>query len=602
MSKVFISYSSKDKKWVVEWLLPRLEAAGIQVYIDFRDFKIGTPYDENERQAVEICDKVLLVITPDWLRERWYVFQSVVWEFVVKQKDKLKFLPLKLKESELPKSLAKITYADFTIKDNRDTVMELLLNQLGTTRPVAPEETTITSPAISLLPISLKRFKLSNIKCFKELELSFIQDNNPRPWSLLVGDNGVGKTTILHAIILCSLGPELASKIVAKPQHMLRVGAEQGYMEATFEASFQSKKGKAAEDVTIRLEIEKGSRTFNINKKSMNPQVQRFLDARKRTDIEDWFAAGYGAVRNLLFTDEPSKIAHQDPVIERVESLFDPTKLLIDPASMYRFITGDTSPFREMGAPPKLNPQTVNHIQEILDRLLPMVSLQNPNGSGNLETPFGKVPISELSEGYKSMLSWLAHLIMHLLASVQWTGNIREIRGIVLIDEVDLHLHPSWQQQVIPMLKESFPNLQFIGSTHSPMTAGGADDGDLILLDYREGNIKARQDLPSIKGWRADQILTGPLFNLESSRDLFTQKKLEEYTRLLESPKLSAKQKQQLRQLEESLGQTLPGSGETPLQREAFRMIEESMHQFLEKQTADKKKQLLDQIKQQLKQ
>jgi hypothetical protein len=134
------------------------------------------------------------------------------------------------------------------------------------------------------------------------------------------------------------------------------------------------------------------------------------------------------------------------------------------------------------------------------------------------------------------------------------------------------------------------------------MTAGGANDGDIILLDYHEGKIDIRQDLPSIKGWRADQILTGPLFGLESTRDLSTQQKLEQYTQLLESAELTPQQEKKLRELEKELGSLIPSAGETETQREAFRMIEETMQAYLEKQTPAKKRKLLDELKRQLKQ
>ncbi len=453
-------------------------------------------------------------------------------------------------------------------------------------------------------PITIKRLTLHNIKCFRHVTLTFENGCGSPSWTLLVGDNGVGKTTILHCITLCALGPELASKIIPLPQNMLRVGTQKGYMEAVFEAQIQSVSDNTKPgELVIRLNIEKGSRTFDIEIDDKNPNaghVKDFIYARKRTDFEGWFVAGYGAVRNLLFTDEPSKISQQDPVIDRVESLFDPTKLLIDPSSLYRFLSGDSSPFKEMGAPAKLNPQTTRHIRELLDKLLPMISFREPNGTGNLETPFGKVPISELSEGYKSMLSWLAHLIMHLLAAVKWDGDINDIKGIVLIDEVDLHLHPAWQQKVIPWLRESFPNLQFIGCTHSPMTAGGTDDGDIILLEQQEEEIVIKQDLPSIKGWRADQILTGPLFGLESSRDLTTRRLIDEYKELIAKSELSEGEVERLQELESTLSEEIPSSGETEVQREAFRLIEETMEAYFNKQTPEKKKQLLDEIKRQL--
>lgn len=451
-------------------------------------------------------------------------------------------------------------------------------------------------------PIILKSLILHNIKCFKHAELSFSSDRRKGSWTLLVGNNGVGKTTILHCIALCCLGPELASKIVSLPQNMLRIGETKGYMEAVFEVMVgYTEDDNIMEELVVRLNIEKGSRTFEVDINTIDAPLQRFIDSRKRTDFEGWFVAGYGAVRNLLFTEEPSKISQKDPVIDRLESLFDPTKLLIDPSSLYRFITGDASPFKEMGAPAKLNSQITRHITGLLDKLLPMPSFREPNGTGNLKTPFGKVPISELSEGYKSMLSWLAHLIMYLLAAVKWNGDINDIKGIVLIDEVDLHLHPAWQQKVIPWLRESFPNLQFIGCTHSPMTAGGADDGDIILLEQQEEEIVVKQDLPSIKGWRADQILTGPLFGLESSRDLTTRRLIDEYEKLIGKSKLSKEDEERLQYLESTLSELIPSSGETEVQREAFRLIEETMEAYFNKQTPEKKEQLLKEIKRQLK-
>lgn len=453
------------------------------------------------------------------------------------------------------------------------------------------------------LPIRLKRLKLHNIKCFKDVELSFLEKEKSRTWTLLVGDNGVGKTTILQSIALCSLGPELAQGI-SGPQNMLRIGEDEGYIEAEFDAPLNDDASASSPaPIGIRLIIKKGSRTFEIDKGGAPANIEnaaKFIDKRRRTDFEGWFVAGYGPVRNLLFTDEPFKISQQDTVIDRIESLFNPTKLLVDPLSLYRFLSGDSSPFNAMGAPNELNRETTRYIQELLVKLLPRISFNGSVAQGTMETSFGRVPITELSEGYKSMLSWLAHLMIHLLRAVHWEGNINDIKGIVLIDELDLHLHPGWQQKVIPLLQDCFPNLQFIGCTHSPMTAGGAGDGDIILLEQYEGEVIVNQDLPSIKGWRADQILTGPLFGLESTRDLSTKHKMDEYSRLLGLPKLSREEKKRLHELESIMEEAIPSSGETQVERDAFRLIEDTMDAYLNSQAPDKKKQILGEIKRQL--
>lgn len=450
--------------------------------------------------------------------------------------------------------------------------------------------------------ISVKRLTLHSIKCFQHVELDFSQNNQTPSWTVIVGDNGVGKTTILHAIALCAIGPELASKSIPFPDNMVSVGFTSGYMETVFQIATENDPDAS---ITIRLNIEKGSKTFNISLNGVNKNaeiIKQFIAARNYTGFDGWFVAGYGAVRNLLFTDQPSKSTRQDIVIDRVSSLFNPARILIDPASLYRFLSGDTSPFKELGAPDRLETETIDQIRTLLDKLLPMIHFLETNGTETLATDFGNVPISELSEGYKSMLSWLTHLIVHLLRAVKWTGNIHTVKGIVLIDEVDLHLHPGWQQDVIPLLRECFPNLQFIGCTHSPMTVGGVDEGNIILLEREGSEIRVNQDLPSIRGWRADQILTSPIFGLKSSRDKKTQDMIEEYKTLISLSQLTQTQAQRLHYLRTIISDTLPSTGETEVQREAFRIIKETMEDYFNKQTPERKQALLDEIKRQLQQ
>jgi predicted ATP-binding protein involved in virulence len=114
-------------------------------------------------------------------------------------------------------------------------------------------------------PITIRRLTLHNIKCFRHVTLTFENGDGSGSWTLLVGDNGVGKTTILQCISLCALGPELAAKILRQPQNMLRDGSEKGYMEAVFDAPLEAveETDDAAGDVVIRIDIEKGKRTFS---------------------------------------------------------------------------------------------------------------------------------------------------------------------------------------------------------------------------------------------------------------------------------------------------------------------------------------------------
>ncbi|MCU0287242.1 MAG: hypothetical protein MUF15_12715, partial [Acidobacteria bacterium] len=115
-----------------------------------------------------------------------------------------------------------------------------------------------------------------------------------------------------------------------------------------------------------------------------------------------------------------------------------------------------------------------------------------------------------------------------------------------------------------------------------------------------EKEVIVKQDLPSIKGWRADQILTGPLFGLESTRDLSTKHQMDEYSSLLGLSKRSPMEEKRLHELEDILEKTIPASGETEVEREAYQLIENTMDAYLNSQKPEKKEQILDEIKRQL--
>lgn len=110
---VFISYSHRDLEWVRDWLLPRLEAAGLRVCIDFRDFKIGVPSLDNMADAAVRSGKTLFVMTPNWTVSEFSQFEALVTQTIDPIGRKGRLLPLMLKDCDLPMRLQILTYADF---------------------------------------------------------------------------------------------------------------------------------------------------------------------------------------------------------------------------------------------------------------------------------------------------------------------------------------------------------------------------------------------------------------------------------------------------------------------------------------------------------
>jgi non-specific serine/threonine protein kinase len=128
---VFISYSHTDQAWVSNWLMPRLEASGVRVCVDFRDFEIGAPSLVNMERAVEQSRKTLLILTPDWVHSEWANFESLL----IQTEDPIglrrRMLPLMLEPCQPPKRVSIFTYADFTEADRWESQLKRIVDAVN---------------------------------------------------------------------------------------------------------------------------------------------------------------------------------------------------------------------------------------------------------------------------------------------------------------------------------------------------------------------------------------------------------------------------------------------------------------------------------------
>lgn len=114
-----------------------------------------------------------------------------------------------------------------------------------------------------------------------------------------------------------------------------------------------------------------------------------------------------------------------------------------------------------------------------------------------------EMPISKLSAGYQSLLWMIMDLAYRVCMLNPELDNREQITGIVLIDEIDLHLHPKWQWNVIEALQKTFENVQFIIATHSPIVISASKEANLVLLDNEQKVIY----LPSCYGYEVEDVL-----------------------------------------------------------------------------------------------
>jgi predicted ATP-binding protein involved in virulence len=124
---------------------------------------------------------------------------------------------------------------------------------------------------------------------------------------------------------------------------------------------------------------------------------------------------------------------------------------------------------------------------------------------------------SELASGYRSIISMVGDIIIRLSKNQKIKSNFKELSGIVLIDEIDLHLHPKWQKALVEKLTQIFPKIQFIASTHSPIPLLGAPVNTVVINVQRseEKGITAEKLDIDFSTLTPNSILSSPIFGFE---------------------------------------------------------------------------------------
>ena len=133
--------------------------------------------------------------------------------------------------------------------------------------------------------------------------------------------------------------------------------------------------------------------------------------------------------------------------------------------------------------------------------------------------------------------------------------NFLELPAVVLIDEIDLHMHPKWQRQIMSLLEEVFPNVQFIATSHSPLVVQAVEAANTIVLSYEKDAATIHNDHTSVHGWRVDQILTSDLFGLTSARPPIVESLLKRRKRIMTKRNLTREDRNELKEINKEIGQ-----------------------------------------------
>ena len=344
----------------------------------------------------------------------------------------------------------------------------------------------------------LETLTLTNTRGFESFEFQAVPPaNGSGQWIVLVGENGVGKTTLLRSLALALTPQANASNALAKLPARMRRSAD---VRATIEITGRGQRHSIA--VTGDKDSELVDRGDGV------PQRPFLLVA-------------YGCRRGSAIGG-PDRALLTDPIHD-IHTLFDDTESGLNHAETW-LQRLDHRALAEPGTGVPIR----DKVKAVLCDLLPGVdAIHISPDEVCLEGPrIGHTRLAGLSDGYVTTLGWVCDLMARWLHKMELRerpvpDNFPEhMTGLVLIDEIDLHLHPRWQLCVIADVRRIFPRLSFVATTHNPLTLLGAREGELHVLRAgdRPGLVDALQ-FDVFPGLRADQVLTGVWFGLTSTVD-----------------------------------------------------------------------------------
>lgn len=196
-------------------------------------------------------------------------------------------------------------------------------------------------------------------------------------------------------------------------------------------------------------------------------------------------------------------------------TLFDNNLSLINPEQWIKDLALDQTKQKDQKIGVEALKQVIN---EILDKNVTI----EIEGSRVVFIERGyKENIDELSEGYRSMIIFVCDLLYRLLYNNPQTDNIFNIPAVVLVDEIDVHLHLKWQRHIVKKLRDIFPYIQFVFTTHSPTIIQGASNDAIIFRTYRENGITKVSDpyfKKELNDLMVNSLITSSLFGLDDSR------------------------------------------------------------------------------------
>lgn len=388
---------------------------------------------------------------------------------------------------------------------------------------------------------TIRRIEVRNFKAIEDIDFE-LPDPPPgeaegerTPALMLLGENATGKSSVLEAVALALLGTEQLAKLGVHARTFVR------------RADGQVSPDETAEPAEVVIHFDGDGPPVRL---IIDPRTDRFEgDPQPATVL-----VGYGPRR---FFSERRRVHRSDEQSARVRTLFDPLAIIGNPTSW--LMNCEQASFNA----------AIRALRELL--LLPEEALltRPPRGKRRgaeimFEVQGEPEPLRRLSEGYKTTIATGVDIMREML---QYWPDLETARGVVLIDELETHLHPRWKMRIVGRLRRAMPLVQFIATTHDPLCLRGLFDGEAqVLRRDADRRIERVLDLPNVRGLSVEQLLTSEFFGLHSTEDPEFEEDVARYVALAAKRERSADEESELEQYRRVVGDTVT-LGATPERR-----------------------------------